>query len=94
MTDTLSINNGNTIHKVLGTEVLKVKGVPGSYKDIYASCDSAELKRHLAVSTALELIRADLSAGNQRAGSWLEGHLENLSGYADTIQSALEVNDK
>lgn len=57
---------------------------------------SEETKRHLAVTAALELIRADVSAPHSSTSSRpknvesLKAHMENLSTYADRIIDALD----
>jgi len=56
----------------------------------YYSNSSDETKRTIAVSCALELIRSQISSG----AGYLDTHLEDISKYADTIQKALEVNNK
>ncbi|MBB1617028.1 hypothetical protein A9978_31725 [Pseudomonas sp. UMC65] len=46
-------------------------------------------KRALAVNAALELIAVRIT--NNTTGGILESELSRLSGYADTIQSALKT---
>ena len=77
--------------KVLGTKTVFRSG---SYTNNYNSV-TPEMRRHLAVTTALELIQADVSGSHDnKTTSLLSGHLESLSSYADLIQQALELPKK
>lgn len=48
--------------------------------------------RKLAVACALELVKADLSSDISASGNKnrLEGHIDNLSKYADAIEAAID----
>lgn len=73
----------------LNTEELKTN---------YSKLDN-ETKRHVAVATALELIRADVSSAystggtSQKTGLALQQHMESLEAYSNYILSAMEVSE-
>ncbi|MGF1727189.1 hypothetical protein [Photobacterium nomapromontoriensis] len=83
-----------------------VDNATGQYPDIKKNPStlfanqSEQIKRQLAVTAALELIRTDISASFSTGGTSskstyiLENHMENLSGYADKIVEAMKVNDQ
>ncbi|ASG09284.1 hypothetical protein [Vibrio anguillarum] len=77
----------NGLSKTLGTVA---RSTISGYVDNYSGA-TPEIKRHLAVTTALELIKADISCSEKKGSGYLQGHLEGLSEYADVIQAALEV---
>ncbi|NOH95151.1 hypothetical protein F0229_21870 [Vibrio sp. AIC-3] len=54
--------------------------------------DSPEVQRMLAVSAALEVIKADVSASGERKSNNIRDNMENLASYADAIQEALKLN--
>ncbi|WP_299022630.1 hypothetical protein [uncultured Photobacterium sp.] len=74
-------------------DVLMVKGAAEG--QTYFSLASDTLKRQRAVVSALELIKADVSAsystgGTGTKGSYaLEQHMQNLSEYTDCILNAM-----
>ncbi|MBP2700236.1 hypothetical protein [Photobacterium lucens] len=59
------------------------------YSYYHGSDESAQ--RAIAVSCALELVRAQISSGS---GYKLDGQLSQLSTFADQIQDALKVNNQ
>ncbi|MDW6094025.1 hypothetical protein SBX64_15915 [Vibrio rhizosphaerae] len=61
------------------------------FERLYSSNTEIEEKesRKHAVACALELIKADLLSSNERSDH-LKYHMENLSDYADKIESALK----
>ncbi|NOI58296.1 hypothetical protein [Vibrio coralliilyticus] len=78
-------------------DTLKADIVKTSDKSTVYSTLSPDTKRQVAVATALELIRADLSssfsyAGTARKGAdALEAHMQNLEGYANAILNAMDA---
>ncbi|CAH8206339.1 hypothetical protein [Vibrio aestuarianus] len=79
------IQNGLT--KVLGTSA---RSSMSGYVDDYIQA-TPQIRRHLAVTTALELIKADIQCNEKKGSQYLQEHMENLGLYADSIQQALEV---
>ncbi len=53
----------------------------------YANATNPKTKRAIAVFTAIELIKADISSST--TGSKLDYHLDELSRFADKIEKAL-----
>ncbi|MEZ9643502.1 hypothetical protein AB4289_17315 [Vibrio cyclitrophicus] len=84
-------DNNQLIQSTLHTELLSTSAKPTRYSTL-----SPETKRQVAVATALELIRADLSAsfsynGSARKGSdTLEDHMRNLDEYTNVILNAMD----
>lgn len=87
-------DNNSTIQDTLKTVLLKTTERPTCYSML-----SPTTKRQVAVATALELIKADISApfsfnGTSRKGTdVLEGHLSNLEGYTNAILNAMDAGD-
>ncbi|MFA0148967.1 hypothetical protein AB4452_23015 [Vibrio lentus] len=84
-------DNNLLIQSTLHTELLKTNAKPTNYSTL-----SPETKRQVAVATALELIKADLSApysfnGTSRKNSdVLEQHMANLEEYVTAILNAMD----
>lgn len=84
-------DNNQLIQSTLHTELLKTSAKPTNYSTL-----SPETKRQVAVATALELIKADLSASFSYSGSArkaadsLEHHMNNLEGYTTAILNAMD----
>lgn len=54
----------------------------------YGNATNPKTKRAIAVFTAVELIKADISSST--TGSKLDCHLDELSRFADKIEAALD----
>ncbi|MCS0400613.1 hypothetical protein [Vibrio diabolicus] len=86
-------NSSNTqfiqhgLSKTLGTDPSST--MSGFIDDYMSSND--EVRRHLAVTTALELIKSDIQSGDKKGAFYLKEHLDNLEEYADVIQQALKL---
>ncbi len=74
----------NSLSEALGT---CPRSTLTGYVDTYTLA-TPEIRRHLAVTTALELIKADTQSGETY---YLQDHFDNLGVYADCIQQALDV---
>ncbi|PSV51258.1 hypothetical protein [Photobacterium sp. GB-3] len=86
----MSDSNINVNNSVSFDDYLKLRHSSGKANSYYQ--DSGELtQRAIAVSCALELIRAQVSSGS---GYQLDAQLRQLSTFADQIQDALKVNDQ
>lgn len=79
-----------SLSKSLGTTP---RSTMSGYVNDYSNSSPA-IQRHLAVATALELIKADVSGSTEnKSASFLADHMEYLSRYADVIQSALKIEE-
>lgn len=85
------MSTNTLIRDTLKTEILSTKVT--AYSGL-----NEETQRHLAVATALELIKADVSASYSTGGTSyksstaLREHMENLEGYTNLIMRAMEGN--
>ncbi|EGQ7738122.1 hypothetical protein P3576_14275 [Vibrio parahaemolyticus] len=79
--------SGNTLIKdILGTGPHLDRG---KWSNVYQTLDDTS-KHQAAVTVALELIKADVSASTQRTGSKLDAHLNNLGDYVQKIKAELD----
>ncbi|WP_273860569.1 hypothetical protein [Photobacterium sp. GSS17] len=89
---TLEIN-GVKLAEVLGTAP---HSATSGWYTTYSRLDK-QIKRQVAVTAALELIRADVQAATARVGNstaTLQSHLDSLSEYADIIQKAMDTEEQ
>ena len=86
----MSDSNVIVNNSVSFNDYLKSRFVNGKSFSYYYESEESD-QRAIAVSCALELIRAQISSGS---GYQLDTQLKELSTFADQIQDALKVNNQ